>query len=276
MAGHRDIAGEESTEHFFTSFTDLLVGVIFLFLLMLMVFALNFKTAETASKVTAESLIITEEVRATLLRVIAAEMEKRGTTVELDFANGIVRLPESLLFASGQWELSEKGKQVLADLAAVLMKYVPCSSGQVTGKACDNLGLQMQTAALLDSILIEGHTDKEPFSNKQGMTNWELSAFRAISVYKALTGAEPPLDNAVVNSKGQPVMGVSAYADRRPVSENDTPNRRIDFRFNMRTPRYENQNNLPIRSYGLPAAAAPAAPPAAYAPSAGGAPHVAR
>lgn len=219
-------AQEESTEHFFTAFTDLLVGVIFLFMLLLMVFALNLKHSEKDKE--AEPVIITEEVRATLLREIGTQMQAQQMPVTLDLANGIVRLPEALLFESGASQLSEQGERVVASLAEVLQKLLPCASKATT--PCQ----WQQQPVFLDSVLIEGHTDKRPFTDEKGHGNWELSAFRAITVYKTMLAAQPTLDQAVRNPAGHPLLGVSAYADNRPVDrEQLDPNRRIDIRFNM-------------------------------------------
>lgn len=213
---------EESTEHFFTSFTDLLVGVIFLFMLMLMVFALNLKNAEWKKPV-----IITEEIRANILREIATRMQVQQSPVTLDLQSGILRLPEDFLFDSGQWQLNPKGEQLIATLATVLGQVLPCAT-------TSSLACQWAPQPIpLDSLLIEGHTDNRPYG-KAGMTNWELSAFRAITVYKALVAANPQLESALLNPTHQPILGVSAYADRRPVDTNALdPNRRIDMRFNM-------------------------------------------
>jgi len=233
---HEQSTHEESTEHFFTSFTDLLVGIIFIFMLLLMVFALNYKQAETTNKEAVETLVTTEELREELLKAIASRMQEEGTNVTLDLDNGIVRLPEDLLFASGQWQLSEEGTAFLGKLAGVMMNTVPCSVASRKGVKIDCTILRRST--LLDSILIEGHTDKQPFSGTNGMTNWELSAFRAISVYRALVEAEPALEVDLKNQRRQPILGVSAYAERRPVdTKNLDPNRRIDLRFNMRAPK---------------------------------------
>jgi chemotaxis protein MotB len=214
---------EESTEHFFTSFTDLLVGVIFLFMLMLMVFALNLKNAEIQKPV-----IITEEIRANILREIAKRMQAEQAPVTLDLQNGILRLPEDFLFDSGQWQLNPKGQQLVATLATVLGSVLPCATQS-------NLPCQWIPQPIpLDSLLIEGHTDNRPFNGAGGLTNWELSAFRAITVYKALVAANPQLETTLFNTSHQPILGVSAYADRRPVdSTAPRPNRRIDMRFNM-------------------------------------------
>ncbi len=211
---------DDSNEHFFTSFTDLLVGVIFLFILLLMVFALNLKHPK---------VITSEEVRTEILNEVALRMQAQNMPVTLDLANGVVRLPESLLFASGQWELLPEGQVAVAALAQILRDVLPCASKQI-------LPCNWQAQPItLDSVLIEGHTDKEAFNGPQGMGNWELSAFRAIAVYKAMTGAAEGLESDVLNMRNQPLLGVSAYADRRPVDKTQLdPNRRIDVRFNMR------------------------------------------
>lgn len=217
---------EESTEHFFTSFTDLLVGVIFLFMLLLMVFALNLKNA-------APPRIVTEDIRTDIIREVAARMQKRGMPVGIDLANGLIRLPESLLFDSGEWKLSPNGEVTVQNLAQVLNEILPCAA--VAPTPCNWYN---QTVPL-DSVLIEGHTDKRPFTSPEGYGNWELSAFRAITVYKTMAAAVPGLEQSITNTNGQPIVGVSAYGESRPVDlSNLDPNRRIDVRFIMHAPSY--------------------------------------
>lgn len=229
-----DHSQEESTEHFFTSFTDLLVGVIFLFMLLLMVFALNLKNE-------APPKIITEEIRAALLRTIAERMEARGLPVTIDLGNGILRLPAELLFESGQWKLTQNGQVVVTTLSQVLGEVLPCAASTGDTSQCGALNLN----GLLDSVLIEGHTDNRPFTSVEGYGNWELSAFRAIDVYKTMVASTPALENSITNRNGQPIVGVSAYADTRPTNLQELdPNRRIDLRFTMRSPDYHNVTSL--------------------------------
>lgn len=227
---------EESTEHFFTSFTDLLVGVIFLFMLLLMVFALNLKNQEPPR-------IITEEIRAALLRTIAQRMEQRGMPVTVDLGNGILRLPAALLFESGQWKLTEGGQQVVGTLAQVLGEVLPCASTTGDTSKCGALNLN----GMLDSVLIEGHTDNRPFTSSEGYGNWELSAFRAIDVYKTMIATTPSLEGMIRNRSNQPIVGVSAYADTRPTNTLALdPNRRIDVRFTMRSPDYKDTTSITV------------------------------
>jgi flagellar motor protein MotB len=217
-------AQDETTENFYASFTDLLVGVIFIFMLLLMVFALNLKN-QTPPR------IVTEDIRNNIIREVAARMQKRGMPVAIDLPNGLIRLPESLLFDSGQWQLSENGVATVQGLAQVLSEVLPCAA--VATRACN----WQRQQVYLDSVLIEGHTDKRPFNGAGGMTNWELSAFRSISVYKTMTATVPALEYGVTNTSSQPILGVSAYGESRPVDPtNLDPNRRIDVRFIMRAP----------------------------------------
>ncbi len=74
-------------------------------------------------------------------------------------------------------------------------------------------------------IRVEGHTDDLPF-NKDGRTNWELSALRATAVAKFL-----------INTKEIPKESIYAagFADTRPLADNDSPenralNRRVDIK----------------------------------------------
>jgi chemotaxis protein MotB len=237
VSRHSPSYHDEGNDHFFMSFTDLLVGIIFLFLLMLMAFAMRYEDATAHHQKTADEVLRIDLVRQDILRAIAERMQQRGYTIIVDYENGLIRLPEDLLFDSAQWTLSAKGTSAISALADVFAEVLPCTIEQFGNSlpACNNI----PRTTLLESILIEGHTDKQPYSGK-GMSNWELSAFRAITVYKALVADQPSLEASLNNRKGEPVLGVSAYAERRPVDVvNLTPNRRIDVRFNLRAPQMQ-------------------------------------
>jgi hypothetical protein len=61
--------------------------------------------------------------------------------------------------------------------------------------------------------------------------------FGSTPIFNRLTLYRPELDKSIVNANNFAVLGVSAYAARRPVSQNNlTQNRRIDLRFIMRSP----------------------------------------
>ena len=262
-------AGEDDS--YLASVSDLMVGLLFLFIIILMAFALNFRSAEDAAEATLDELLterdrlaiaqealagdrdrllaerdrlaqITDRLlardaeRAELLTRIKAMLASRGLEVEVDLENGILRLPESLLFASNEAALSETGEQAIVVLAGVLDGILPCYVHAANERDCPRGALDV-----LEAVLIEGHTDDRPIRGGPFRDNWELSAARARNTYLALIGAAPGLDALKNGSGGEALLGLSGYAARRPVIAADTDearrvNRRIDLRFLARGP----------------------------------------
>ncbi|MDA8131868.1 MAG: OmpA family protein [Elusimicrobia bacterium] len=108
-------------------------------------------------------------------------------------------LPEGVLFASGDADLKEHARQVLAPIAEELKK-VP------------------------NDIVIEGHTDNVPIRRGRYSTNWELSMARAYGVLRFMEGQGIP---------SKQLAGIG-YGDNRPIADNSAAdgrakNRRIEI-----------------------------------------------
>ncbi len=221
-------------ESYFASFTDMLVGILFIFIILLVMVANNYQAQQQKTKEATESVTKMIESRNVVLNEIGKALEVSGVNVEIDLEEGILRLPESILFDLGSDKVNAKGKEALAKLSRVLAIYLPCLSfTQTNSEACDCLHLKSKGG--LEAVFIEGHTDS--LGNEKGYDNWGLSARRAITVFKELIGNAPILDHGIVNERQVPVLGVSGYEARRPVSKTDfRQNRRIDLRFVMRSP----------------------------------------
>jgi outer membrane protein OmpA-like peptidoglycan-associated protein len=122
-------------------------------------------------------------------------------------------------------------------LADVLGNVLPCYTRRADRPRPDSCA-QRGAAGQLDAVFIEGHTDNVALAGYgQFRDNWDLSTARAKAIYNGLTSRQPDLD-LLLNQHEQPVLGVSGYADRRRVAENDSDdnrrkNRRIDLRFVM-------------------------------------------
>ncbi len=266
--GNGAVIGED--ESYFVSVSDLMVGLLFLFIIILMAFALNFRSAEDAAQATLEALVVERDQlaleraalaaerdrlraerdrlaaittrlmardteRAELLTRIKAALRARDLEVEVDLENGILRLPESLLFASAEAELSAAGRAAIVILAEVLITHLPCYVGASATQPCPGGPLDV-----LEAVLIEGHTDDRPIRAAPFADNWALSAARARNTFLALVAAAPRLD-ALENASGASLLGLSGYAERRPVIDDATDaarrvNRRIDLRFLARGP----------------------------------------
>lgn len=228
---------ENHDESYFASFTDMLVGIIFIFIILLMIVANNFQEATDAVTKINES-------RDKVLREIEKSLKESGVQVTIDIEQGVLRLPEDILFEFGKYEVNDKGKKALKTLADVLGKFLPCISitdESTHHESCEQLNLVSKDG--LDAVFIEGHTDAIGTHEH----NWELSAKRAISVFRELTDASPFLNEGIKNKNGVPVLNVSGYEARRPITkvpENFHLNRRIELRFIMRSPTPEDVKKL--------------------------------
>jgi chemotaxis protein MotB len=122
------------------------------------------------------------------------EMTVTGEGLRIDLIEG----SGGTFFESGSPKLSDNGVQLLNLLAG-------------------------QLKALPNQVLIEGHTDAQPFSASNGYTNWELSADRA-------NAARRLLETGGIRA-GQ-ISQVRGYADqnlRVPANPLDPSNRRVSL-----------------------------------------------
>ncbi|MFN8276826.1 MAG: OmpA family protein [Chitinophagales bacterium] len=113
-----------------------------------------------------------------------------------------VSLSDKLLFKSGSFNVDEKGKSAIRQLAEVLNKQTEIG------------------------VVVEGHTDNKQYVNPKGdiKNNWDLSVMRAATVTEILVN-DGKLDPKRVSASGR--------GEFFPVGENDTPegrskNRRIE------------------------------------------------
>lgn len=260
--------GDED-ENYFVSLTDLMTGVVFIFVILLCAFAFHYRTAQRSADLAQRSAEMAKkeaieakasaaaEARAAeiarasalekarkiealtqllrqrdvalreVLERLVVQLAQEGVRVQLDPANGVLRLPDDLLFDPGSDALKPKGIEALRVLARQLAPVL--REGSAEG-----------STFRLEAVFVEGHTDNRPIRTERFADNWELSTARATGTYRTLMRAEPGLES-FRNPAGLPVVGVSGYGENRNVAENSTEegrarNRRIDVRFLMANP----------------------------------------
>jgi flagellar motor protein MotB len=270
----RSVVEHEAAEEgsYLASVSDLLVGLLFVFIILLMAFALNFRVAERDATVERGRLMqelaatarerqqlererdqllaerhtlgellrrlsAREAERLRVLRSIVSLLAEREVRVVLSPEEGVLRLPEELLFDSGSAVLRGEGERALRELAAVLARVLPCYANAPAAAQADCPGTPQP---ILEAVLIEGHTDDVPIAGGPFRDNWELAAARGVHTYKTLVGFEPALE-LLRNGRGEALLGIAAYEARRPVVPDATPearrrNRRIDLRFLLAAP----------------------------------------
>ena len=127
--------------------------------------------------------------------------EGKGLTVEQRDGKVYVSMENKLLFQSGSWAVGSEGRKAIEQLGTVLG---------------DNPDI---------AVLIEGHTDNEPFSSRgQIANNWDLSTKRATAIVQILS------ENTAISPESLTAAGRGEFA---PIASNETTegkskNRRIE------------------------------------------------
>ncbi|MGO9390680.1 hypothetical protein [Rhodoblastus sp.] len=258
-------ADDEEKKDVFAPVADLMVGVVFIFIVMVMALSLVMmddavprqtydqvvkELAETraerdALKQRAEQLVdfVTylktqgvvplldrlaeaDATRAKILQMLKDRLAAAGIPVEADFHSGVLRLPTGNLFESGQADPTPFGREVIRVLGVTLADTVPCFLTRQDRQAgCPPLS----PGSVLNAVYVEGHTDSAAFhGGANGLRdNWDLSASRAIAAYRIVAESDSRISN-LKNAEGKSLLGVSGYADTRPVAEGLTEKQRLE------------------------------------------------
>jgi flagellar motor protein MotB len=248
-------------ESYFVSMTDVVIGLLFVFIIMLMFFAMRFQEAtqrrdETTQKqnILIDELRETETARQQVLQSIGNFLDSRGINVTIIKDEGVLRLPEDVLFAKSAWELSAKGNdatRTLAALADALDQVLPCYTLGIRSRqeSCP------KAKAKIEAIFIEGHADSDAYNPRTSTAappanppseerilgfltrrtppagpaptppvrrlgpprdNLDLSTLRATSTFRELMRVKQEL-GLYLNPNDKPVLSVSGYGEYRQV-----------------------------------------------------------
>lgn len=238
---------EETEESYFVSMTDIMVGLLFIFIIMLMVFGLmlkietestrntqaNLRQVVTETKIEVEDIQDVDSLRTQMLRDIESRLNDVGVRVIVREENGVLQLPDEILFASEEYMLSTEGRLAIGHLARALDAILPCYANYASSPTVSGCLSAIPETAQLEAVFVEGHTDKDGTQQY----NWSLSARRAINTFIELDG-QSRIATKLLNENGQFLFSISGYGENRPVRLGDTEedknqNRRIDLRFVM-------------------------------------------
>jgi flagellar motor protein MotB len=231
----------EKEDTYFVSMTDLMVGLLFIFIIMLMFFALQYKEVTERREEVIENVTNAEMARNSILEDLQERLEKQGIRVQIAREQGVLRLPEDILFDKAKADLSLQGREAIKKVADALDIVLPCYAKTQRDLRTTCPGRR----AYIEAIFVEGHTDSDPLQPRPGMQdNLDLSAIRATNTFRALMEHRPGL-LGYQNLGDNPVMSVSGYGEHRPVEPDQSDeshkrmNRRIDLRILMNIPRRE-------------------------------------
>lgn len=246
---------------YLVSVSDLMSGLVFIFIITLVAFILNFQDAAQRTARVQEQMETEIErlnavkkrmesndyIRAQLLQELQRRLkEEHGIIVNVDEAHGVLRLTENAItFASSSAQLNEDNLIKLTAIRHVLADVLPCFAVNLAPSLSSCKDIKTEEHAYLEAIFIEGHTDNTRYiGDDTGRLNWQLSVNRAIKTYMELVGASELL-KSMDNDNKEALFSVSGYGEERPleghrhkVPTDDQANRRIDLRFIMTPPQF--------------------------------------
>lgn len=215
---------DASGDVFNLSISDLMAGLMAIFILILCYYILTYSK-------TTDALRGNTAMRTQILRDIERDLSQNNIKITVDEKRGILRLPEgAVYFPSGSAQTDKNGELVIATLSKVLVAVL--QKEEYKGK--------------IETIFIEGHTDNVPINpNSYYKNNWNLSTARAVETWHLMNKYEPQLMSLENSSDDkEKIFSCSGYADTRPIASNTDDmgkkaNRRIDIRFTMTPPKSE-------------------------------------
>lgn len=238
---------EDEGAGYLISVSDMMSGLLFIFIITLVAFIINFQDAiQKQKEITRTQTEIVkrftnlDETRNELLLLLKQKLEAEHINVEVDAENGVLRLTENAVqFETASASLDEQNELNLKTIGKVLNAVIPCyATNPPEVHNCEGFE---EFEGKIDSIFVEGHTDNVPMKSYKYKDNWDLSASRAITAYRVLI--PNTVLNQIVNANMQPIFSVSGYGEGRPVKghsysypKSDPANRRIDLRFIMTPP----------------------------------------
>ncbi len=158
----RQAAVEAEENVFWTTMSDLMLGLAIVFITMFVVAMTGF-TTQTLKQ---------QETQMEVSEKINEQLKDNKVQVEVDKMTGDIRIPDVQLFELGSSVLTENGKRLLDKLAPIYINTIFADK---------------ELAGQIENIVIEGHTDSQMFAgvhskDDQFIRNMDLSSRRANAV----------------------------------------------------------------------------------------------
>ena len=257
---------EGSGSDYFASMTDMMIGILFIFVIMIAFFAFQINTSDSVPRAVHDPVVEENErlkkliaklqqpnplevylnkgrgVRDQIVASTIKKLQAKGIDAR-SVRQGVITISGKGLFGSGRSDLESVSgaKDKVSLIAQTLESQIVCfavyDEYEVAYDTCN------PERIFVEAVFIEGHTDNIPVSavlSDGSTSNLELSARRATNTYQQVV-LERPFLKELKNPFGQQALSVAAYGEQRPIADNKTrqgreDNRRIDIRLVMYVP----------------------------------------
>lgn len=200
---------------FWITMSDLLLGLMIIFLTLFIFSMIGFTQNSTQEQVT----------QIELSDKLAENLTAKNIPVQIDKLSGMVKISDLQLYEVGSYELSPKGK-------AYLDKFIPIY--------LDTILSDEKVSEKLENIIIVGHTDSQMFKgvnskNEQYVKNLDLSLLRANALASYIFQTNY---NKKYDEKLRKLLIVEGKSYTEPIlvdgKEDYGKSRRVELRINLR------------------------------------------
>lgn len=213
----------------FQALSDLMSAMLFVFIITLVAYIINFSANRDLTQTVGEELVNTNVKISRLVQSVSRRLTYHDIEHSIDMENGIISVSSDRLgFAVGEHELSLIAQTTISLIKRAIFSEIKCDKKEYSKlNRCEGGVIEE-----LDTIFVEGHTDNVPFRPRNGLRdNVDLSLLRAASVIKMINSSEEITQIFV------PV----GYGEERPLVKHvdptaDAANRRISLRFSLKQP----------------------------------------
>lgn len=167
-------------------------------------------------------------VKADVIEALQKEFSKNNVSVDIDAQTGALTLNANVLFDYDKSELTDEGKQELADILPIYCKVL----------------LQKDYKMYLAEIIIDGYTDTDGDYDY----NLELSQKRSLAVAQYLTEIRENFLSSDEISELQNYLTVNGHGSANPVLDSDgnvdkDASRRVEVKFRLKDDEMINELN---------------------------------
>lgn len=157
-------------------------------------------------------------VRKRIIKTLGDALAEANISATVDASTGAITLDSSILFRTGEFTLSERGKRVIDSFLPVYLDVLLSSDYK------DNVS----------EIIIEGHTD----SQGQYLSNLELSQNRALAVASYILSDECTAINNITKNYLRTIITANGRSESMLIygadgKEDAAASRRVEFKFRL-------------------------------------------
>lgn len=214
----------------FEALSDLLAAMLFVLIVTLIAYVLNFSSNQAVSSSLGQQLADIELRKSFLLNKLSDELTLNRVIHTVHLEDGAIAISaEQLGFGTGSHVVDPNLEGVVSRLATSLSTILGCTE--------EDENCLKGINGDLDRLYIEGHTDNVPFRQRGYVRdNLDLSLLRAASVTSLLSN-HPNFQN----TRASEIFIPAGFGDTQPIVSYPIPtseplNRRIQFTFVLHRP----------------------------------------